>query len=352
MKKIIIILISVILVCVIAIFCTYNFMIKAPSKKSEEVIFNVAQGSSYSTIASSLKEKGLIKNDIVYKIYLKLNPVSEQLEYGDYKLNKNYDIEELISVLKKGSITLANTVKITFKEGKNVRHFIKSLNDNLKITEEEVLNKLSDSNYLDSLIEKYWFLTDEIKNKDIYYSLEGYLYPDTYEFYTTASVEDVIAKMLDNYSKKVEPYKSKIEKSKYNVHEITTLASIIELEAGGADRKKVSGVFYNRIKKGMSLGSDVTGYYGAKMDDWTNGLGSHVNDCNGYNTRGTCVKALPVGPICNPSVKSIEAAIEPDSHKYYYFVADCKGKTYLTKTYNEHLNIINKLKRENSWCDK
>ena len=352
MKKIIIILISVILVCVIALFCTYNFMIKAPSKKSEEVIFNVAQGSSYSTIASSLKEKGLIKNDIVYKIYLKLNPVSEQLEYGDYKLNKNYDIEELISVLKKGSITLANTVKITFKEGKNVRHFIKSLNDNLKITEEEVLNKLSDSNYLDSLIEKYWFLTDEIKNKDIYYSLEGYLYPDTYEFYTTASVEDVIAKMLDNYSKKVEPYKSKIEKSKYNVHEITTLASIIELEAGGADRKKVSGVFYNRIKKGMSLGSDVTGYYGAKMDDWTNGLGSHVNDCNGYNTRGTCVKALPVGPICNPSVKSIEAAIEPDSHKYYYFVADCKGKTYLTKTYNEHLNIINKLKRENNWCDK
>ena len=352
MKKIIIILISVILVCVIALFCTYNFMIKAPSKKSEEVIFNVAQGSSYSTIASSLKEKGLIKNDIVYKIYLKLNPVSEQLEYGDYKLNKNYDIEELISVLKKGSITLANTVKITFKEGKNVRHFIKSLNDNLKITEEEVLNKLSDSNYLDSLIEIYWFLTDEIKNKDIYYSLEGYLYPDTYEFYTTASVEDVIAKMLDNYSKKVEPYKSKIEKSKYNVHEITTLASIIELEAGGADRKKVSGVFYNRIKKGMSLGSDVTGYYGAKMDDWTNGLGSHVNDCNGYNTRGTCVKALPVGPICNPSVKSIEAAIEPDSHKYYYFVADCKGKTYLTKTYNEHLNIINKLKRENNWCDK
>ena len=90
MKKIIIILISVILVCVIAIFCTYNFMIKSPSKKSEEVIFNVAQGSSYSTIASSLKEKGLIKNDIVYKIYLKLNPVSEQLEYGDYKLNKNY----------------------------------------------------------------------------------------------------------------------------------------------------------------------------------------------------------------------------------------------------------------------
>jgi UPF0755 protein len=350
MKKIIIILISVILVCVIALFCTYNFMIKAPSKKSEEVIFNVAQGSSYSTIASSLKEKGLIKNDIVYKIYLKLNPVSEQLEYGDYKLNRNYDIEELLSVLKKGSITLANTVKITFKEGKNVRHFIKSLNDNLKITEEEVLNKLSDSNYLDSLIEKYWFLTDEIKNKDIYYSLEGYLYPDTYEFYTTASVEDVIAKMLDNYSKKVEPYKSKIEKSKYNVHEITTLASIIELEAGGADRKKVSGVFYNRIKKGMSLGSDVTGYYGAKMDDWTNGLGSHVNDCNGYNTRGTCVKALPVGPICNPSVKSIEAAIEPDSHKYYYFVADCKGKTYLSTNSQEHYNTIQRLQNEGNWC--
>ena len=354
MKKIIIILISVILVCVIALFCTYNFMIKAPSKKSEEVIFNVAQGSSYSTIASSLKEKGLIKNDIVYKIYLKLNPVSEQLEYGDYKLNKNYDIEELISVLKKGSITLANTVKITFKEGKNVRHFIKSLNDNLKITEEEVLNKLSDSNYLDSLIEKYWFLTDEIKNKDIYYSLEGYLYPDTYEFYTTASVEDVIAKMLDNYSKKVEPYKSKIEKSKYNVHEITTLASIIELEASSAsDRKGVAGVFYNRLKAGWSLGSDVTTYYAERIDNWSRDLKqSELNKCNKYNTRSNCMSGkLPVGPICNPGIKSIEATIEPTNHKYYYFVADKYGKTYFNKTNSGHESTVSKLKRDGLWIE-
>ena len=352
MKKVIVILVCTILVCALALFFTYKFMIKAPSDKSEEVTFTVKEGSSYGTIASSLKEKGLIKNEIVYKIYLKLNPVDDNLEYGEYTLNKNNSIEELISVLKKGSNTLANTITVRFKEGKNMRYIIKTLVDNFKFTEEEILNKLSDSDYLDKLINDYWFLTDDIKNKDIDYSLEGYLYPDTYEFYTTASLETVFEKMLKNYDSKVSKLKESIEKSKYNVHEITTLASIIELEAGGADRNKVSGVFYNRIKAGMSLGSDVTGYYGAKMDDWTNGLGSHVNDCNAYNTRGNCVKELPVGPICNPSIKSIEAAIKPDKHKYYYFVADCDGKTYLSKSYNEHINTINKLKRENKWCDK
>ncbi len=350
MKKIIIGFVLLCIIIPVVLFVSYKRSINYHGK-NEKVIINVSEGSTYSTISSLLKEKGLIKSEMAYKIYIKLNKPTS-LEKGDCILNKKYNVKELIETLEKGSVNLSETKMVTFVEGKNMRYIISKITSEFDISEEEILDKLKDTKYLDSLIEKYWFLTDEIKNKDIYYSLEGYLYPDTYEFYTTASVEDVIAKMLDNYSKKVEPYKSKIEKSKYNVHEITTLASIIELEAGGADRKKVSGVFYNRIKKGMSLGSDVTGYYGAKMDDWTNGLGSHVNDCNGYNTRGTCVKALPVGPICNPSVKSIEAAIEPDSHKYYYFVADCKGKTYLTKTYNEHLNIINKLKRENNWCDK
>ncbi len=352
MKKIIIILISLVLVCSFAVIGTYFYMIKAPSKTEEKVTFYVEEGSSYSSIGKSLKEAGLIKNDTIYKIYLKLNPVTDNLEYGEYTLDKSYDIEKTISVLKRGSNTLASTVRIKFIEGKNMRYVIKQMHDSLGIEEKDILDKLSDSNYLDSLIEKYSFLTDKIKDKDIYYSLEGYLYPDTYDFYTTASIEDVFGKMLDNFGKKIEQYNDKIEKSKYDVHEIVTLASIIELEAGGADRNKVSGVFYNRMKKGMSLGSDVTGYYGAKMDDWSNGLGDHVNDCNAYNTRGKCVKKLPVGAICNPSIKSIEAALNPTSHNYYYFVADCDGKTYLTKTYNEHLNIISKLKREGKWCDK
>ena len=351
-KKLIICLLALCIICTSICIGVYFYLLTPTSKTDEEVSFYVDESEAYSTLGDNLKEKGLIRSELAYKIYVKLNHIDYHLEYGDYVLNKSNSVKENIEVLKKGSSTLAKTVTIKFIEGKNMRNVIKNIQNNLNISEQEVLDKLSDQEYLDTLIEKYWFLTDEIKNKDIYYSLEGYLYPDTYEFFKDATIEDVFEKLLNNFGKKIEPYKTDIEKSKYSVHELVTLASIIELEAGGADRKSVSGVFYNRLKANMALGSDVTGYYGAKMDDWTNGLGNHVNDCNAYNTRGKCVKALPVGAICNPSIKSIEAAIKPESHKYYYFVADCKGKTYLNKTYNEHLNTISKLKREGNWCDK
>ena len=351
-KKIIIGLLILVIVCTSICIGVYFYLISPVSKTDENVTFYVDEGSAYSNIGGKLKENGLIKSELAYKIYLKINHINYHLEFGEYSLNKNSGVEGLIETLKKGSNTLAKTVTVKFIEGKNMRSVIKTIQDNFSISDKDVLDKLSDSDYLDSLIEKYWFLTDEIKNKDIYYSLEGYLYPDTYEFYKDASIEDIFGKLLDNFGKKIESYKDSISKSKYSVHELVTLASIIELEAGGADRKSVSGVFYNRIKANMALGSDVTGYYGAKMDDWTDGLGKHVNDCNAYNTRGNCVKALPVGAICNPSIKSIDAAINPESHKYYYFVADCKGKTYLNVNYNDHLNTISKLKREGNWCDK
>ena len=216
------------------------------------------------------------------------------------------------------------------------------------------MSKLNDKSYLDTLIKDYWFLTDAIKNKDIYYSLEGYLYPDTYEFYSTASVDDIFRKMLNNMQKKLDKYKNEIESSKYSIHEMLTLASIIELEAGNAnDRKGVAGVFYNRLKAGWSLGSDVTTYYAEKIDNWSRDLyKSELSKCNKYNTRSSCMAGkLPVSPICNPGISSIEACIEPKEHKYYYFVADKYGKTYFSKTDSEHTSTVSRLKREGLWID-
>ena len=324
----------------------YFYFITAPSKENKTVNIYVEKGSTYSTISTLLKDNGLIRNEIAYKVYLKLNPVSDDtpLEYGDYVLKTNYDVEELIGVLKKGSVSLAETVKITFVEGKNIRYFVKKITENFKICDNEIFEKLEDKEYLNTLIKDYWFLSDDIKNKDIYYSLEGYLFPDTYEFYESADIDDIFRKMLDNFGKKIEPYKEAIESSKYSVHELVTLASIIELEAGGADRNSVSGVFYNRLKKGMTLGSDVTGYYGAKMDDWSKGLGEHVSDCNPYNTRGPNMEGkIPVGPISSVSKSSIEAVVEPNDTNYLYFVADKNGKMYFTETNSEHLKKINEL---------
>ena len=353
LKKFLLFIIVLIIIVAGCMVGAYFYLIGAPSSKSESVNINVSEGSTYSSIGGMLKDNNLIRSELAYKIYIKLNPPKD-LEFGDYILKTNYDLEELITTLEKGSVSLAATKRVTFTEGKNMRYVIKTITDNFEISEEEILKKLSNEKYLDELISEYWFLTDEIKNKNIYYSLEGYLFPDTYEFYESADIDDIFRTMLNNMEKKLEKYKSEIEKSKYSIHEMMTLASIIELEAGKADdRKGVAGVFYNRLNKGWSLGSDVTTYYAEKIDNWTRDLKtSELNSCNAYNTRSSCMAGkLPVSPICNPSVGSIEAAIEPTSHKYYYFVADKNGKTYFTKSDSEHTSKVRELKRNGLWIE-
>ena len=354
MKKFLLFLFIIVILGCACIYFGYNHLISAPSDNTDNVTITIKKGSSYGTISSLLKEKNLIRNELAYKVYLKLNPVDKGLEYGDYILKQSYSVEELIEVLKKGSISLADTKTVRFVEGKNMRYYIKVITENFSITEKEILDKLKDKEYLDTLISDYWFLTDDIKNKNLYYSLEGYLYPDTYEFYSTASVDDIFRKLLNNMGKKLNPYKEEIEKSKYSIHEMLTLASIVELEAGKAkDRKGVAGVFYNRLKSGWSLGSDVTTYYAAKIDLSERDLyRSEINDCNKYNTRASCMAGkLPVGPICNPGIGSLEASIEPTKHKYYYFVADKNGKTYVNETDSGHVSTINKLKSEGLWFE-
>ena len=352
MKKLLILICFIVVVCA-CLVGSYFYLISSPSKTKETISFYVEEGQTYNTISTNLKKKNLIRNELAYKIYLKIHPETD-LEYGEYRIDTNLSVKELIDVLKKGSISLANTKSVTFIEGKNMRNVISVITQNFNISESEVLSKLNDKEYLDKLIEKYWFITEEVKNDKIYYSLEGYLYPDTYEFYTNASVEDIFEKMLDNMESKLEEYKSEIESSEYSFHEMITLASIIEHEAGtSSDRRGVAGVFYNRLEDNWSLGSDVTTYYSEKIDNYSRDLyNSELNECNDYNTRSSCMAGkLPVGPICNPSLNSLVAAIEPEKHDYYYFVADKNGKTYFNKTYSGHEQEVARLKREGLWIE-
>ena len=345
----------VFLLCLIigaSLMGTYFYCINY-SYDGNEVSIEVVDGDSYATIGSKLKEKNLIKNELVYKIYIKLNTPTN-LEKGVYYIKSGSDIVDLIETFESGAINNRETVNVTFVEGKNMRYVASTIQEKFGYKETEFMKKISDTEYLDSLIEKYWFLTDEIKNKDIYYSLEGYLYPDTYTFYKDASIEEIVESMLDNMDMKLVNYKDSISKSKYTIHQMLTLASIVEQEAGNAtDRKGVSGVFYNRLNDGWSLGSDVTTYYAEKIDNWLRDLKlSELNECNAYNTRSTCMAGkLPVSPICNPSLNSIISAIEPKQHNYYYFVADKNGKTYFNKTDYEHVSTVNRLKSEGLWIE-
>ncbi len=342
-------------VVLIVVCCTiYKVNIGPVSKNSAMKQIEVESGETYLSISSKLKENNLIKSEFFYKLYVKLmNP--DGLEKGKYSLSEDMGVEKIIKTLENGSDANIDAISITFVEGKNMRYIAKTISDNTNNTEEDVYSLLNDTNYLDSLISKYWFLTDEIKDNRIYYSLEGYLFPDTYQFKSRdVTVKEIFETLLDQMDKKLTPYKNDIQNSNYTVHQILTLASIVELEGVNvSDRFDVSGVFYNRLNSGWSLGSDVTTYYASKIDMNERDLKkSELDECNNYNTRNSCMAGkLPVSPICNPGIESIEATINPNQHSYYFFVADKNKKTYFTKTNAEHLQMIASLKSQGLWYE-
>lgn len=326
----------------------YFSKLGAVSKKDIAVQFKTEQGDTLLTIAQKLKDEDLIKSKFAYKIYLKTHKKGD-LKVGTYELNKNMNVKTILKTLTSDEYK-EEFMTITFKEGLNIRQIAELIEENTNYSKEEVFNLLKDETYINELINKYWFLTNDIKNEKIYYPLEGYLFPNTYQFKKDATVKDIFKTLLDQMDEELSKYKTQIENSNYSIHELMTLASIVELEAGSShERNGVAAVFYNRIKNNWTLGSDVTTYYAEQKSFKEDLTIDEINSCNAYNTRSTCIVGLPVGPISNPSTESIEGVMNPTTSDYYYFVADKNGNTYFTKTEYEHNNIIQKLQREGLW---
>ncbi len=332
-KKIFIL--PIVIIVLVIISCIYCYMCTTPvSKKSDKVTFEITSGSTIKDIATTLKDEELVRNYYFFLAYVKLNKISG-MQAGDYSLDKNMSLKEITDILKKGSNVTNKEITITFKEGKTIE-------------------ALSDNDYIKTLINKYWFLDDVILDSNIYYPLEGYLAPDTYNFKVNASVEDIFEKMLDQTDKILTEYKSGIESSNFKVHQILTLASMVESEGVSLeDRKNIAGVFINRLNKNMALGSDVTTYYASKIELGERDLYvSEINSDNPYNTRSAKnAGKLPVGPICNPSKGAIEAVISYTPNDYLYFVADKNMKVYFTKTDAEHNKKIQELKKQGLWFE-
>lgn len=329
-------------------FGLYQYQVSPTDKSSNaKVEVVIKQGMSTSQIASLLKKKYLIRDEFFFKVYMKLNR-RDSIKASTYYLSKNMSLDNIVSLLEKGA---SNTdISITFKEGKTIKDYAKVLSEITNISEDEFLTKMKDKTYLTSLIKSYWFLTDAILDSNIYYGLEGYLAPDTYNFKDKdVTVEEVIKTLLDQEEKNLSPYKDTL--SKMNVHEVLTLASISELEGlKDTDRKLIVGVFQNRLSKGMNLGSDVTTYYAFNQTMDKDLTSEMFNTYNPYNTRSSAMAGkLPVGPICNPSIESIMASINPTKSDYYYFVADKNGNVYYTKTSSEHSAKVKELKEKGDW---
>ena len=329
----------------------YHVSLNPVSNKNIPVNFSVKEGSNYYSITEDLLKKKLIKSSFSYKLYLKLHK-PKKIKAGVYQLNKNMSVPKIVEALSGDIKHDLNSISVTFKEGKDMRYIIDEIVKNTDNSEDDVKKVLKDKEYLESLVKKYWFIGNEILSEDIYYSLEGYLAPNTYSFRKDLSVKEIFNVMLDEMDKNLSKYKKDIKDSKYTTHQLLTLASIVELEGTeGTDRKGIAGVFYNRLNNNWSLGSDVTAYYGAGVKLSERDLTTiELNDPNPYNTRvATMAGKLPVGPICNPSIESFEAVINPTDHDYFYFVADKNGKTYFTKTDKEHTQKRNELIEAGLW---
>lgn len=348
-KKIFITILLLILILITSFAIIFIHSLSPVDKKNENIItFTVENGWGKNKIIKELKNKNLIRSELFSKIIVKFK--NKELYAGTYKLSKDLSTNEILEIIENQKNIENESIKITFVEGKRLTTYVKQISDNFSYSEEDILNKLSNKDYLNTLINKYWFITEDILNEKIYYPLEGYLYPDTYEFKKNSTLEEIIEKMLDNMDLKLSDYKDEIKLSSYNIHQILTLASIVELEGvNKEDRSMVAGVFYNRLKSGMSLGSDVTTYYAVKKDFSRDLSQNDLDSCNGYNTRGTCVTGLPVGPIASSSLSSLSATIEPKENDYYYFVADKEKNTYFSKTSSEHIETVAKLKNEGKW---
>lgn len=302
--------------------------------RGTECTVEIEQGMATSQIADELQECGAVKIPFLFRMYAKLKHYDSQFKYGVYTFNNEAGYEALsVMLIEEGA--KAQSVHVTIPEMSSVDDIAKILEENGVCTKSDFLSEVQNGEF------DYDFVKD-IPEEKVYYRLEGYLFPDSYDFYNFDSKECAhlaVDKMLKTLDDKLNStIRKKISDSGYTLHEIMTMASIVELEAGGSpdEMANVAAVFFNRLKSEdfATLGSSPTRKY-----PYGNGR---------YNTYEAA--GLPPGPLCSPSLNSIKASAEPtENFDYYYFVTDKSMKFYYRKTLAEHNAIIAKLQAENNW---
>jgi len=278
-----------------------------------EKIVNIPAGTNAKEIVEVLEKNEIIrKNNYTFRILTKILKLEDQLKYGEYSFNPSMNMLQILDKLVKGEVL---TYKITIPEGYTNAQ-IAELLDKKEVAEKEAFLKLV---------------------KDSEKITEGYLFPDTYEVSKKYGAEKITNTMLSNFNQIAidNEFTEKAEEIGFSLDEIITLASIIEKEAKFSDeKKKVSSVFHNRLKTGMKLQSCATIQYilGEPKESLDENDLKIESPYNTYLYTG-----LPPGPICNPGLDSIMAALEPAEEDYLYFVLGENGRHIFSKTYQEHL---------------
>lgn len=313
---------------------------------SQTVHVEIKSGSSLSSISTLLFDEGIIRNKFAFQLFADLNDLGGSLKAGQYDLSPGMTMEEIADVLKVGNPP-RSVKKIMFLEGFTVEDMAEKLVKEGLFDEDQRKEFLDLCNDADAFAKDYGFIaelngTDDVNSRR--YVLEGYLAPNTYQFYDDATPEDVIKKLLDQFNSVFKlAYKDRAEELGMTVDQVLTLASMIEWEATEPDFKRVSAVFHNRINKDMEFDSCATMRYvtGVKKQTYT---AEELDIDDPYNTY--MYKGLPLGPINNPSANAIDAALYPDEEfidlKYLYFMNQDKTSSKLVYAKTEKEQAKNK----------
>ena len=336
-----------------------------PSSKQYMTV-QIPDGSNAQEIGSTLEKSGVIKNGLVFTLYVKYKNYNE-LKSGYYNLQKSMSVEDVIKELQKGGtpepqeVTLAS---LTIPEGytlEQIAQTVGQLQGNFKepLTAEAFLAKAQDETFIAQEVAKYPNLLESLPAKDsgVRYRLEGYLFPATYTIKESTTVESLIDSMLAAMDKNLSSHYAAIKEKNLTVNELLTIASLVEKEgAKTEDRKLIAGIFYNRLNLGMPLQSNIAILYAegklgqniSLSDDAA--IDTSIN--SPYNVY-TKVGLMP-GPVDSPSLDAIESSINQTKSEYLYFVANVQdGKVYYATTLEEHdrnvqEHINSKLPQSNS----
>lgn len=322
------------LLVIVLYYFSYNTSVNKPKNmQGDPIEFTVKSGDSVERIAKNLESMKIINSARYFRIFVWLEDLGTSLQAGTFMISPSMSLRDIVNTLATGdSVSRERIVKII--EGWNISDINEYLDNNDILENNQYLSKASQKiGEWQYNFEKPSFLAETPQSAD----LEGYLFPDTYKIFVDASTDDIIEKQLDNFGKKLsQELRDEIKKQGKSIHDIVTMASIIEKEVSQEkDRALVSGILYKRINIGMRLEVDSSiNYITGKNDPAAASADLEVESpYNTYRNYG-----LPPGPICNPSLSAIKAAIYPEASNYLFYLnrQDTK-ETIFSKDYNEHL---------------
>ena len=330
MKKLFIILIILVAIVSASSVAFIQYMISPVGGDNEKVYFEIKQGEGASTIANKLELQGLIRNSKVFLLFAKYLKYDRKLLSGYYEVSRNMN---MIDIMKHPNIGKQAMVRLTIAEGKNIYEIGTYLESQGFTTKKEFLEVCHDK----EILKKYNIPSD---------SVEGYIFPSTYYIVKGNPTKILVMYMIDSLFKQFPDLEERAKKMGRNVHEILTMASIVEKEMGPLDDPRlISSAYYNRLKIDKRLEADPTTIYAMTLvkGDYIEKPNLKYADLrmeHPYNTYKNT--GLPPGPICSSGAKAIEAALDPADTDYIFFVADGTGKHAFSVTYEEHVENINR----------